>query len=129
LRIPTARQLALRPAREVRNGHSHPGLSEHRQLFIFKFLAGPPTTQGWLLATIAGGARASLPVILFKIITDGLGVRRIDWRTGIDLRNVGEMIADEKFVVGGYGGAHVENGFRPRSRRQQGRKPEETAFC
>ena len=73
--------------------------------------------------------------------------------TGVDLRNVREMIAHEKFVVGGNGGTQIgerrlvvrrpvgqfdqglfagqsgENGFRPRSRRQQGREREETAVC
>ena len=65
--------------------------------------------------------------------------------TGVDLRNVREMIADEKFVVGGNDGAQiserrlvirrpvgqfdqrlfagqsVENGFRARALGQQGR--------
>ena len=59
--IPTARRLALRLARVILGPqweqNSRPDLSEYRQLFIFRFLAVPPTAQGWLRAPIAGDAR------------------------------------------------------------------------
>jgi hypothetical protein len=94
---------------------------------------------------LEGGQFFQLVEADFHIAVGALPAQTQFPASGVNLRNVGQMIAHKKFVVGGDGGAQiserrlvigrpvgqfdqwlfagqcVENGFRPRSRRQQGR--------